>query len=309
MRIIVALLGLGLLAGLSGCADGGRLNLLRPTGTTKDIGKDVAVKQQVPLKEDLVAYLDNNAARIPGIESNDIGLTCYANSSVGIPISGWVRGRGPRDFRLVAKALGNEEVDLGSNDQEFWYWIRRGAPYQFFCSYQALEEGRVKDIALPFQPDWVLEAIGMGRYGPADKYELQTTAANFKLIERTKSPQGVPVKKVIVFNSKQARADEPQVTDYLVVDERTGKEICSAKIKRRQILGGAELAREIELRWPQENLKLVLHLDNVRLTQNMQARFFTRPRLNGVQAYDLASGPVERLQPAGGIPPRAGAPQ
>jgi hypothetical protein len=279
------------------------MNLLRPTG-----GKpvDPAVAQQTPLKEDLVAYLNNNSARIPGIQSDDVTLTCYANSAVGIPISGVIRSQGTRNFRLLAKFGGNTEVDLGSNSQEFWFWIPRGAPYLAFCSYQALEEGSVKQMPLPFQPEWVLEAMGMGNYGSADKYELATVPGqSYKLIERTKSPQGVPVKKIIVFdyNDRSKQPEKPQVTDYLEVDERSGKEICSAKITRRQRLpNNAEIPRELELRWPEEKLKLVLRIDRAQLTQNFSAQVFVRPHLQGIQSYDLATGrPEGPLQPAGGV--------
>jgi hypothetical protein len=306
MRKILAPL---LLVMLTGCADGGRFNLLRPSGNKPAD----PVATYTPATEELVAYLNRNSEKIPGIQSNDIGLTCYAGTGVGIPVGGKIRAQGPRSFRMTADALGNREVDLGSNDQEFWYWIRRGDPYQVFCSYQALEEGRVKQMRFPFQPDWVLEAMGMGRYGPAEKYELATEPGHFKLIERTKSPQGVPVKKIIVFDAqdRSKKPDLPQVTDYLVVDERSGKLIGSAKITRRQILpGGGEIPRELELRWPEENMKLVLHLTGVQVNGNIPSQVFVRTKLNGVHSYDLATGQLDdRVQPAGGVQVPPGTPR
>ena len=49
-------------------------------------------------------------------------------------------------------------------------WIKRGDPYQFFCSYKDLEEGRVRVVPFPFQPEWIMEAMGLGDYGTPDKY-------------------------------------------------------------------------------------------------------------------------------------------
>jgi hypothetical protein len=309
MRNVLAPLGLALLVGVTGCADGGRFNLLRPN----EAKINAPLPTTVPATEQLVAYLNQNSEKIPGILSDDVGLTCYSGGGIGIPVGGNLRAQGPRNFRLTAKAFGNTEVDLGSNEQEFWYWIKRGDPYQVFCSYQALEEGRVKQMPFPFQPDWVLEAMGMGKYGPADKYELVTEPGHFKLVERTKSPQGVPVKKIIVFDAlnRQTQPDKPQVLEFLVQDERTGKEICSAKIKRRQILPGGhgEIPRELELRWPEQNMKLVLQLNGVQVNQQLPPRVFARTKLNGVQSFDLATGSVERIQPAGGIAPPPGTPR
>ena len=214
------LLPLLLLIGALGCsADGGRINLLRSSGPTHPTVAAADVS-----KEDLVTYLNNVSKAIPGIQSDDIGLTCYTGGPVGLPVSGKLRAQGPRNFRMTAYALGDQEVDLGSNNQEFWYWIRRAEPNaQVFCSYQAIEEGRVKQMPFPFQPDWVLEAMGMGNYGPPEKYELVVEDKHFKLIEKTRSPQGVPVKKIIVFNRSKVPVPQPQITDFLCVEEATNK--------------------------------------------------------------------------------------
>jgi hypothetical protein len=295
MRKAQAFLGLALLVGAAGCPpEGGRFNLLRPAGINP-------LPAEVPAREDLVAYLNNNSSNIPGIQSDDVGLTCYSGGPVGIPVSAKLRAQGPRNFRMVAYAIGSQEVDLGSNDQEFWYWIRKGDKYQVFCSYQALEEGKVKQMPFPFQPDWVLEAMGMGKYGPAEKYELVVEKEQLKLIEKTRSAQGQPVKKIIVFNRRKASGDQPQITDFLLVDQTTNKLICSAHITRRQIIPNrGEIPRELELRWPEQNMKLVLHLNGVQVSQQFPPQVFARTQLKGVPSYDLATGRVEGMQQAGG---------
>jgi hypothetical protein len=298
MRYVQLCLALALLVGAAGCPpDGSRLNLLRPGGTVNPL------PAEVPSREDLVAYLNNNSSNIPGITSDDVSLTCYAGSPVGVPVGAKLRAQGPRGFRMIATALGNAEVDLGSNDQEFWYWIRRGEPYQFFCAYQALEEGRVKVMPFPFQPDWILEAMEMGRYGPAEKYEeVVVDNEQLKLIEKTKSPQGVPVRKVIVFNRRKAKKDDqPQVTDFLLLDDATGKLICSAHIKRRQLIPGrGEIPREMELNWPEQKLKLVMTINGAQVSNQIPAQAFVRTQLKNVPSYDLATGRVEGMQQAGG---------
>jgi hypothetical protein len=296
MQKVQAVLVVMLLGALAGCPEGSRMNLIRPNG-----GTTMATNTAPPPKEALVEYLNNNAARIPGIQSNDITLTCYAGSPVGISLNGKLCAQGPRKFRLAGNFMANQEVDLGSNDQEFWYWIRQGDKYQFYCPYQALEEGKVKYLPFPFQPDWVLEAMGMGNYGSPDKYEIVSEKDEIKLIERTKSPQGVPVRKVIVFKSTKAtREDEPQVRRLLLEDDKTGKLICSAQVVRRQVINGAELPRELKLEWPEQKLKLVLHLDRLQFSQDLPARAFVRAPLTGVPAFDLATGRVEGMQQVGG---------
>src|SRR5213078_3787215 len=125
-------------------------------------------------------------------------------------------------------------------------------PYQFYCSYNALEAGPVKYMSFPFQPEWVMEALGLGSYGPAERYTQEVDARTFKLVEKTRSPQGKAVKKVIVFNRRPVKSPEPQLTACLLLDDATGQEICSAHILETQYdpATGAVIPRRLELRWP-----------------------------------------------------------
>ncbi|HYV34236.1 MAG TPA: hypothetical protein VE988_00945 [Gemmataceae bacterium] len=308
MRKTQALLGIALLIGAAGCPpDGGRFNLIRPSGGGGGPGP---TSTEVPTKDALVSYLNALSANNPGIQSDDISLTCYMDSAIGIPVGGKIRAQGPRNFRMSADnpITRDREVDLGSNDKEFWYWIRQSGDPQVFCSYQALEQGQVKKMPFPFQPDWVLEAMAMGNYGPAEKYELAVEKEQLKLIERTKSPQGLPVKKIIVFNRAKANTNppsscQPQITDFLLVEEANNKLICSAHITRRQIIGKTEIPREMELRWPEAKLKLILHLDHITLNtaqRPIQPQVYVRTQMKGIGSFDMATGRMEGVQQAGG---------
>src|SRR6185436_40828 len=93
---------------------------------------------------------------------------------------------------------------------------------------------------------------------------------------------------------------QPQITDFLLVEDASNKLICSAHITRRQIIGKTEIPREMELRWPEANLKLVLHLDHITLNNQIPPTVFVRTRMNGVSSYDMATGRYEGVQQAGG---------
>src|SRR5580704_7105153 len=134
MQKVHALVSLTVLICLAGCTpEGGRFNLLRPTG--------VDPMPPPPAKEDLVNYLNNNSQKIPGIKSNDVSL--YPSGAMGIGLTAQLCAQGPRNFRMQGSVMGNQEIDLGSNAREFWYFIPKADNHQVVCSYQALEEGRV----------------------------------------------------------------------------------------------------------------------------------------------------------------------
>src|SRR5262249_16283240 len=180
----------------------------------------------------------------------------------------------PQNFRMKVTFGGKDEVDVGSNRQEFWFWIAKNPDkYQYFCSYKDLNEGKVKQMPLPIQPEWVMEALGLGPYGPADKYQIEpATRPNeptLRLVEKAKSPQGYPVRKVIVMNRKEVQAPTPQVTAFLLLDDATGKEICSAHIHAtvRDRTTGAILPYKMELRMPAQKMTMNMRLDGMKINE------------------------------------------
>ena len=295
MRHTATLVCLVLLASITGC-ESTRWAWLKndkgPKSPTPDGG--------TPGVAALVDYLNDNARRIDTVRIGDLDLTCTQGvQSVGL--TGHLVAQKPHSFRMGAKTLGNPQVDLGSNDQEFWYWISKAnPPYQVFCSYKDLNEGRVRQMPIPFQPEWIMEAMGLGPYGPADKYALEQDGKSIRLVEKSTSPQGNPVKKVIVFERRPVRAPQPQVTDFLLLDDATGKEICAAKITEVQIdrATGAILPRRLELRYPAEKMRLAMKLDSASVNQQLPATVFARQTMAGVASFNLATMRVDNSPPA-----------
>ncbi|HWY85283.1 MAG TPA: hypothetical protein VNX28_01090 [Gemmataceae bacterium] len=297
MRHVATILGLGILVTLAGCSST-RWGFVKnndhpatPAGSTEPLSA-----------AQLVEYLNNNADRIQGLRVEELELTCTQGiKSFGL--RGTMVAEKKRNFRLVAKTLGNPVVDLGSNDQEFWYWISKGDPYQFYCAYKDLEEGRVRRMPFPFQPEWVMESMGLGPYGPPEKYQLERDADTIRLVEKTKSPQGTPVRKVIVIKANPVQLPNAQVTDYLLLDDASAKEICGAHISEVQIdrATGAIVPKRIALHWPLEKLTLALRLDELTLNPQVPREVFRRLPMRDVQSFNLARGQIDNTPPPNDI--------
>src|SRR5262245_41675125 len=112
-----------------------------------------------PKAEDLVAYLNDNASRVKAIQSNAVQIDARQGFT-GIGADGLLVFEKPRNFRLKAKAVGKDAVDIGSNGDEFWYWMNDPQhPYVNHCSYADLAKGNVPVPAF-FQPDLLIAALG-----------------------------------------------------------------------------------------------------------------------------------------------------
>jgi hypothetical protein len=296
-------LSVGLALSITGCAG--------LTGSREPRGTVGPVTSQTPTAQQLVNYVNNNAGRVSAIESADLALEVKSGSQGG-GLSGTLYCEKPKNFRLRAKAVGKPMADFGSNDQEFWYWISQdNPPYLYHCSYAELARGNVA-LPFPFQPDWVLETLGMAELPPAgDNFRVERRGNTFELTERATSSQGRPVFKVTVFNGGNASGAEPQIKQHRLHDER-GELVALADVisVRRDAGTGATVAQHLKLKWPQQKLEMELKLDGLKVHAGpvLTARapqLFQRSSISDLQSFDLATRQLDSqpssLQRMGGF--------
>jgi hypothetical protein len=302
MRSLSAGVSLGLLlSAVVGC------NVLSPHRRDTG-GQPVVTDDRLPTVEALVGYLNRNADRVGenALKCTNLTIDCKANSQA-VGLGGSMMCQKPRNFRLTAKVVGQPAVDIGSNKDEFWYWISKNEPpYLFHCSYDALARGA--NIPFPFQPDMVVTALGIAHYDADRKYELNAPpkANYFELVESITSPQGQPIQKVVVFDRSERFPPQPQVIAYVLRDAK-GTIICKAMIESVQQNRdtGAILPRKVSFNWPAQQLQMKLEMNDLQvITMNpdLSERVFSRRNLS-YQSYDLAA---RTLDGPGGVQ-RAGA--
>jgi hypothetical protein len=305
MRNVITGLGLGLVVLLTGCNSG-------PFRREVQAPAAARAPAESPTVASLVGYLNTRAQRVQVLECKDLDLECKEGYNA-VNLSGRLDCQQPRNFLLTAKVLGKDAVNIGSNDQEFWFWISRmEPPYQFHCSYDDFQRSPV-NLPFPFQPDLIMEALGMGSYNrPLENYQVveDRNTNTVQLVETTTSPQGQPVRKVTVFNKSLARGTPPIKAHIL--QDASGKEICAAYITEvRYDRSGTAIPRRVHIVWAAQKTELKMKLDEVTVSPTIDnertARLFTRPVLANVSSYDLArrtiDGPSTAIQRARGQMP------
>jgi hypothetical protein len=295
MRRVLTGLGAGLCLTMAvGCAPESWMR--KPTPSDVE-----SVSTGNPTAEPLLNYLNAEAHKIQSFQCERLELQARAQGGGG-NVSGYLYCRAPHDFRLRGKAMGMDEVDMGSNDEEFWFWIKRASPNLYHCSYRDFQQGGVR-LPFPFQPEWIAEALGMGQYtgNPAD-YHVQRVGPGGNKIELTRtitSPQGQPVTKVTVCNFNKVRPPTPQILEHRLQDAQ-GKVICSAAIQSVAFDPATEATypKVVVLSCPGEKpgerVELRMIMDKVTLSRPIDPQtaqtMFSRRQL-GYPAYDLARGP------------------
>jgi hypothetical protein len=105
-----------------------------------------------------------------------------------------------RRFRLRADFMNSPELDVGSNDELFWFWVKRAQPPGvFYCRHADLATTQFRQ-AIPVDPEMLAEAFGTGTFDPALPQEGPIQLPNDRLEVRTirYTPQGPSVKRTIL---------------------------------------------------------------------------------------------------------------
>jgi hypothetical protein len=309
---LVRVLGVATVLALGvGC---GLIEKMRP-----DTNKNKSPMPREVSSEQLVDYLNAQAARLESVTYDKATVT--ARQGLGLVPLPSLRGNlaavQPHYFRMRGEGGAvNAKVDLGSNNEQFWLYLDAPTARQnfVFASHSDFESGRAKlPDGIPFEPDWVMQALGMTKFPREAKYDrvrVDDKARTYTLSWSAATPNGVPIRKEIVFSADDADSsrDQPQVKRHVIRDVR-GNVVCSADIKKARTVsvGGRDAGSghpfvvqyplHIVLRWEQQRFEMELDLNggqvNPNLTEAQIRSHFARPNIPGATPINLAEARFE----------------
>jgi hypothetical protein len=254
--------------------------------------------------QQLVEYLNRQAALVRTLEYSDVSVSATEAGQrfPGLRDSTLIAAQ-PRNIRLIGGTeLTSQELDIGSNSREFWMYVKRlpGDNY-FYCSHDDFARGQAK-LPMPFDTDWVMQALGMHVYPTDAQYQVQTSNRDYVLTSRTTTSTGQPVVKQTIFNTDWDRGTLPVVRRHVVADE-SGRVLAVADIKRVKTIGTGpngprdfssfiQVPTEAVLEWPQQRFEMRLSLGKERINESLDDRaamLFQKPNIRGTNPIDLAT--------------------
>jgi len=238
------------------CNQGFR-NPFAPTGPpAPDVLLGVSSLDQV------VAAVNQNSSRIVSYQSNNASIT--VPGMPGIPLlRGNLAARQPGKVRLQAStALTGPEVDLGANDELFWFWVKRNQPPALYFSRHDQFAGSAAQQVMPIEPQWLLDALGMMQFSPNDRHEGPFPQGNNRVevrsILQTRSGQ---MSKSTIIDARRAWVLEQHIYDS------AGTLVASTRAKNHRYYPalGVSLPQDVELRVPATQLSLSIDVGDVQL--------------------------------------------
>jgi hypothetical protein len=247
---------------------------------------DLAFGPKVPCRvpphataEELVEYLNQNAAKLQAWRASRVRLR--ANN---MPLMADIAVERDRHLRIVVTSVAGNELDLGSNDDVFWFWAKRNPePAVMYAGHEQLE--LVRDtLQIPFEPDWLMEALGVATIPPEGTTLEPADNRTSRLVSHHTLPNGRTIRKTITVETCHGR-----VLEHSVWDE-AGRRIAHATFSNHRLHAeaGVILAHHIQLEWPQADVSLAMDLGQVEINPTgLPERIWEMPRMPGYPLVNL----------------------
>ena len=244
--------------------------------------------------EQIVTVVNRNSRGIQAFSSTEASI-----SSPGTPtLRANVAFSRPQRFRLRAQtAMTGAEVDLGSNDELFWFWVRRSEPPAvYYCRHEQFANSRARQ-AIPIEPTWLVEALGVVEFDPSlphqGPYPLPGDRFEIRTVRET--PQG-PMTKSTVIDAVRGWVVEQHLYDA------AGQRVASAVAEqhRRDPLTNLVMPRIVKIESPQAQFSMQINLGNVQINRlsGNPAELWSMPQYPGTAMVDLGA-PVGPAVPMG----------
>lgn len=241
------------------------------------------VLPQSPSLEQVIQAVNQRSSQIQSFSSNSATL-----SGPGYPtLRANLAYQRQRNFRLRAEtAITGPEVDLGSNDQLFWFWVRRNEPPAvYFCRHDQFVSSQARQM-IPVEPSWLIEALGVIEFDPSLPHQGPYPDKNHRIQVRTirETPEG-PETKITIIDPVSAWVMEQHVYD----GHGRLKASAVAEGYRRDAYSGLYMPAAVRVSCPAANFSLRLDLGSVQVNRlaGNPGELWTAPTVPGTPMVDL----------------------
>ena len=248
-----------------------------------------------PTLEQVVKAVNQNGSRVHSLAVNQASVSVAGYPSLRANLA----AERVRKFRLRAGSILGDEVDIGSNDELFWIWVKRNQPPAVFtCRHDQFANSSARQI-MPVEPEWLFEALGAVTFDPNERHEGPTPIGQGRLqIRSSRQSSFGELMKVTVVDASSAWVLEQHLYDPR---EASGGPIASAFTlgHRRDALTGVTMPRQVEIQFPTAKFTMKLDIEELRLNElpGDPAMLWAKPEVPGYTNIDLADPNIRFLQP------------
>jgi hypothetical protein len=240
---------------------------------------------------EVVNYLNENTKKLRAWRTTNATIATRGGGILTPRVGAMIFVEKPRNFRLVAMhPMGSKEVDLGSNPAHFWFWNKHNEEKYVYQARHDQEPERMRKFPFPFQPDWIMEALGVIEIDSEKVLEMWKEQSRPQIVflrADCVSPQGFKLRKVTAVDLCRG-----VIREHALYDARS-KLVARAVLSEHVQIRDSDsnmvmLPRKIDLEWPQANLGLTLTLSDIEVNpEQFSPQTWTVPKIPDNPILDM----------------------
>ncbi len=285
---------------LSGCS--WSRSVFHPTTFVEDSTADARGSE--PTVPNIVNILNERATLVRGWRATQAKVTYYGPRTY--TLDSMIHVEAPRNFSLVARSIRGSEVELGSNDERFWFWVKDNEPNVILTARHSDLGIAQKRFPLPFQPEWLVEVLGVvpideGTVRVEDAPSSPTGQPRVFVVSDRVNAQGQPVTKAMLVDTSHALVLQHElISEARVPIARAELHHYTIEPKTKVPLPGL-----IKLDWPAAKTKLDIKVGSMDINPAFPPKTWVLPEIPNCPLVDLGDpdapdniGPEPKVRPA-----------
>ncbi|GIW95144.1 MAG: hypothetical protein KatS3mg110_3185 [Pirellulaceae bacterium] len=200
----------------------------------------------------------------------------------------------PRQFRLLGDLMLAREIDIGMNQELFWFWGRNWTGALYYARHDQTALPQVSE-RIGIEPGWLLEALGLVELDPAGQHHgpYAHGPGTMEIHTQRLTPSGQIMTRVMVLHAVYG-----WILEVRLHDER-GNILAQAKMSQHRFYEnpGVTLPDRVEVHLAPgmpDSLQLRLDIGGYVVNEPISdPGVFTLPQLSDVKAVNLATSPSQ----------------
>lgn len=241
-----------------------------------------------PTLDQVITAVHDNTARVRSLTATQAVLVVP-----GVPrLSARIACEPPRRFRLQAQTtLTGPELDIGSNDDLFWLWLRQHQPPIIaFCRHDRYAGSQARQL-LPIRAEWMPELLGLVNFRTEDAHDGPYSLPDGRIEIRSRlANDGEELFKSTILDGTTGLVTEQHLFTP------AGERIASVRTTKYRVDAGsgAALPHLVEISWPTSKIDFKLELSAITVNgaSSDPAALWQMPAYPGYQPVDLAEQPL-----------------
>lgn len=226
------------------------------------------------------AYLDAVNKRAAAIQDFRCGVNAKVYRRLTINLTGGIVFDKPRQSTIYMDSRLGREVQVGSNDKEFWFYSKRmDVPGLYYAKHEDLYKTRLK---APFHPLWMMQGLGVEPVSFSTPPRFEEDRGNLKAVAVEVGPNGRAVRRVVLIDMTR------NVVKGNYLYDESNKLLASIEINSHVPVGGQLVPNKMRLVWVngEDKSAMDMELTDIRVNTGQRA-VMTRPTNLGRQ-IDMA---------------------